>query len=151
MMTKTEVAARAFEAVSQAAETIKNDEPATINQIEPGDVCRQGDLYLVALYVPLPGKPFGSRQLAPGTTQGSRHIVKGRCKVQTVDETEAVAAINRLVPTTRGQRLFIGPQIIASGAVTITHPEHGHRTLPPGTYLTTYQRTWAQEVRRTMD
>lgn len=142
---------KAFEAVRQTAEMIKNDEPATIEQIESGDVCRQGDLYIVALDVPLTGKPFGSRQLAPGSTQGSRHVVVGRCNVQAVDEIEATKAINRLIPATRGHQLFIGPQIVASGPVTITHPEHGDRTLPAGTYLMTYQRTWAQEIRRQVD
>jgi hypothetical protein len=144
-------ATKALANVRSTAETIRNDDPATVDMIEPGDVVRQGDVYLVALDKPLAGKPFGSCQLAPGSTQGSRHVVVGKCKVQVVIETDAVKTVNRLVPATKGKQLFIGPQVIAPGPVTIEHPEHGHRTLPAGTYLTVYQRAWSQEIRRQLD
>jgi hypothetical protein len=142
----------AYESVRLAAETIRNDEHAAVPGMGTADVLRQGDLYLIALDKPLPGKPYGSRQLAPGTTQGSRHIVEGDCDVLAVDEGEATKVLNRLVPATKGHRQFVGPMVVAKDAVTIAHPEHGDRTLPAGTYLVTYQRSYARdEIRRTMD
>ncbi len=141
----------AYRRVQSAAEKILSADPATIEVVSPGDVVRQGDLYLVRLSRPIHGRPFGSRQLAPGTTQGSRHIVVGDCEIHTVDQEIATAELNQLVPATKGQQQLIGPVVLASGPVTIEHPEHGHRTLPPGTYLVTYQRTWANEIRRVAD
>lgn len=149
--TPTPDARSAYEAVRIAAETIRNDEPATIPPMEPGDCVRQGDVYIVAVDVAPAGKPYGSRQLAPGTTLGSRHIVEGDCDVLAVDKVEATRLLNRLVPATEGLEQFVGPMIIAKGPITITHPEHGWRSLPPGTYLVVGQRTWAEEVRRTAD
>jgi hypothetical protein len=144
-------ARRSFMMVAQEAEKIRNDELAFV-ELDPGSVCVQGDIYLIALDTPLPGKPYGSRQLAPGTTQGSRHIVEGDCDVLAVDEGEATKVLNRLVPATKGHRQFVGPMVVAKDAVTIAHPEHGDRTLPAGTYLVTYQRSYARdEIRRTMD
>lgn len=141
-----------YESVRIAAETIRNGEHAAIPGIGTADVLRQGDLYVTALDEPLAGKPYGSRQLAPGTTLGSRHVVEGDCDVLAVDEGEATMLLNRLVPATKGHRQFVGPMIAARGEVTITHPEHGWRTLPPGNYLVTYQRSYARdEIRRTMD
>jgi hypothetical protein len=141
----------AYETVRAAAEQIKNDEHAVIEAIEPGDVIRQGDIYLVALAKPLEGKPYGSRQLAPGTTQGSRHIVDGKCRVIEPDRTTATKALNHLIPTTTGVEQFLGPVILADEPITITHPEHGDRTLPKGSYLVVYQRAFADTLRRTMD
>jgi hypothetical protein len=142
----------AYESVRLAAETIRNDEHAAVPGMGTADVFRQGDLYVIAIDAPLAGKPYGSRQLAPGTTQGSRHVIHGDYDVLAVDEDEATKVLNRLIPATKGQRQFIGPMIVARGEVTIGHPEHGDRTLPAGTYLVTYQRSYARdEIRRTMD
>lgn len=141
----------AFDDVRMRAESIRNDESAFV-PIESGSSIRQGDLYLTAIDVRLVGEPHGSRQLAPGTTRGSRHVVEGECRVLSVDADEAVAVLNRLVPASRGQRHFVGPLIDADGPVTITHPEHGDRTLPAGIYLVTYQRSYfAEMVRRQFD
>lgn len=152
-MTKVITPSKAYSEVLSSVEKIQNDDHATIATMSPGDVLRQGDLYIIALDVPIPGgKPHRSRQLAPGNTQGSRHVAEGNCQIQTVDEDQAVSAINRLVPSTKRQRLFIGPMIIAVDHVRIAHPEHGDRTLPgDAAYIVTYQRTWANEIRRTQD
>ena len=124
--------ASAYRRVQQVAESIRSAEPATIAEIDPGDVVRQGDLYLIRLDRPIAGRPYGSRQLAPGTTQGSRHVVAGECEIRAVDDEIALLELHRLVPATRGHQQLIGPEIIADGPVTIEHPEHGHRTLPAG-------------------
>lgn len=152
-MARTITAEAAFKTVARAAERIKNDEPARVGAMSPGDVVRQGDIYVMLLDREIDGgKPSGSRQLAPGSSQGSRHVASGDCDVLTVPEREAVAAMNRLAPSTKGQPLFIGPMIVARGPVTLEHPEHGHRTIEgDSAYLVTYQRTWANEVRRALD
>jgi hypothetical protein len=147
-------AERAYYAVAKRAEAIRNDEPATIATMSPGDSVRQGDLYLTCLDEALPrttGPWPGGRQLAPGASRGSRHVAAGVREVLIVDEATAAATLARLVPKTAGKRLFFGPLLRAPDGVTIEHPEHAHRTLPPGNYLVTYQRAWADEVRRQQD
>lgn len=153
MATKTKTkAATAYQRVASSAEAICNADPATIATMSPGDVVRQGDLYLVALDVaPARAGEYDGRQLAPGATQGSRHVVVGDCELFTPDEADVAGILSRLVPATKGQRHFFGPVILARGPVTVEHPEHGHRTVPAGIYLVTQQRTWAQEIRRAMD
>lgn len=148
-------AARAYSEVARSAEKIRNAEPATIEVMDLGDVVRQGDLYLIRLsgrLEPSPERWPAGRQLAIGLTQGSRHVAEGeRCEVYAPDHESAGQALANLLPATGPQRQFFGPAIHAERAVTITHPEHGHRTLPAGDYLVTYQRVWANEVRRVAD
>lgn len=60
------------------------------------------------------------RQLAPGNTQGSRHILEGDARVY-------------LRPDERGDGTT-GPLIVTGESLsTVTHPEHRHYTLPPNT------------------
>jgi hypothetical protein len=155
MATKTETKPSARDAYGQVivtAEAIRNAEPATIAVMSAGDVVRQGDLYLVAIdEAPPPTGSYPGRQLAPGSTQGSRHVVEGECTLYTPQAASAQAILARLIPATEESRHFFGPVVLAPGPVTITHPEHGHRTLPAGTYLTTYQRAWADTLRRQVD
>jgi hypothetical protein len=153
METKTIDAHTAYAEVLRAAEEIRSDAHETIPTMSPGDVVRQGDLYLTCLEGEPPGGiAAGTRQLAPGTTRGARHVVEGECDVLRVPVAQAVAALRRVV---RGasDRQFLGPVIRARGPVTITHPEHGDRTLPGETcYLVTYQRSWStEEMRRQLD
>jgi hypothetical protein len=121
--------------------------------LDPGDNVRQGDIYVTRLGDRLPAKAgaYEGRQLAPGPTQGSRHVIVGPCTLYRPDESEAAEILGTLVPQARGQRLFIGPVIEATDAVTLEHPEHPHRTLPPGNYLVTYQRSYQDEMRRAQD
>lgn len=149
---KTMTAEKAYRQVAMAAEKIKSDDREVVATMSPGDVCRQGDIYLVCLdREPKTTGTAPSRQLAPGDTQGSRHVAAGECEVLVADEREAKAALNRLVPATKAHVPFVGPVIRAPLGVEITHPEHGDRVLPPGSYLVIYQRAWANEVRRQAD
>jgi hypothetical protein len=142
----------AYNEVARAAEAIKRDAPETIATLSPGDVVRQGDLYITCLDCePAGGVPAGTRQLAPGTTQGARHVAEGDCDVLKVPILSAIAALQRVVPRAETQQ-FVGPVLRARCSVTITHPEHGDRTLPgPACYLVTYQRAWSQTMRRQRD
>jgi hypothetical protein len=124
-------AAEAQIKIEQAAAEAKSG-LREIARIEIGQAIRQGDVYVRCL-ASLPaerGKETSVRQLAPGTTQGSRHCVEGECKIHGAPEDA-----DRLT----------GPIIEALGQVVITHPEHAHFALPAGFYQVTYQRDFAQE------
>jgi hypothetical protein len=148
MRTKTVDARAACAEVLRAAEAIRSDAPEAIPTMSPGDVVRQGDLYITCLArEPAGGILARSRQLAPGTTRGARHIVVGDCDVLRVHDGEAKAALQQVVPRA-ASRQFFGPVIRARGPVTVKHPEHGDRTLPGDAfYLVTYQRAWRGESR----
>ena len=129
-----------FERVKQQAEAIASDAEHTIPVMYIGDEVRQGDIYITRI----PGVPHGAelvesptRQLAPGTTQGSRHCLRSLDGVK--------------VYRMRNAGPLDGPIIDAPGGCTIDHPEHGNRTLPGGTYAVTYQRAFAEELRRVQD
>jgi len=102
-------------------------------------IAQQGDIYLAVLDR-IPQDVWrdtnASGQLAPGTTQGSRHCV----------DPHRVWLWHLRIPTA-----LQGPIIEAQDTCTITHPEHGHITLPPGIYQITYQRAYAAELRRITD
>mgnify|MGYP001607330100 CR=1 FL=1 len=100
---------------------------------------QQGDVYFARLaQVPQRAQRVlvNDGQLVPGHTQGSRHCV---------NPTEV-----RLWGLPQATALQ-GPIIEAPGAFTVTHPEHGHLTFPGGVYAVTYQREYAQELRRIAD
>jgi hypothetical protein len=143
METKTIDARAAYAEVLRAAEAIRSDAHETIPTMSPGDVVRQGDLYITCLAgEPARGVPAGTRRLAPGRTQGARHVIVGDCDVLRIPDAEAMMALHRVLPRA-DSRQFFGPVIRARGPVTVTHPEHGDRTLPGDAfYLVTYQRAW---------
>lgn len=128
---------RAMNDVNQTAESIRRSEPQRFPEAaSPGDALRQGDLLVTLLEV----VPQGVRkvqkppmQLAEGSTQGSRHCLDSLDGV-TVYELERRTA-------------YDGPVLYLTTERTITHPEHGHMTLPPGCYGVTYQRTVDSEQR----
>jgi hypothetical protein len=102
-----------------------------------GDTVRQGDLYFMLIdSVPLGcvriKKP--SSQLAPGTTQGSRHCLSS---------IDGVECYSLKEPT-----VYDGPVLVVNQEVTVTHPEHGDWLLPCGIYAVTYQRTEDSEGRQ---
>ncbi|HXJ41719.1 MAG TPA: hypothetical protein VNH18_20755 [Bryobacteraceae bacterium] len=130
----------AFRRVQAHAEKIKNDEPHTVETCSPGDAWAQGDILLLCLIAVPPGAtvdPKPVAQLAPGTTQGSRHCIRDLSTVK----------LWRIASPTP----LDGPVIEAPSGVTVEHPEHGDVTLPPGVYAVVYQRALAEELRRTVD
>lgn len=105
--------------------------------LKVGDVIRQGDIYLEytsPVDTSSDHVPFKDNQLAPGSTQGSRHMISGD-KLVMFKKTNA--------------RITEGPVIIAESRFKVTHPEHAHMDLPPGCYNVTYQLDFAtmQRVR----
>ncbi len=104
-----------------------------VRTIQAGEFCRQGDVYLARVDDAHPrGQPTADRQLAHGTTKGSRHTAHGAVEVfeSAIDD-----------PLT-------GPVICATSRFELRHPEHSDFSLPSGTYQVTYQRDWAAEQRR---
>jgi hypothetical protein len=132
----------ALMSVREAAETIKNSDTQRFSEAASvGECWRQGDVYIEVLegidsekHV-VDKKP--SLQLAPGDTQGSRHILDSDAGVE-------------FFRVENGNALD-GPVMRLSQERTITHPEHGNVVLPPGCYGIVYQRAHAEEIRRQMD
>lgn len=155
MKTLTLTPAKAFAKVQSVAEKIKNDETASVGTVSKGDVIRQGDIYLVAIgSLPSTARRITDRQLAPGTSQGSRHVLKGECEVYEADRQEVAVLIGgAMVPQkVEIHAELIGPVFRAVGEVEVDHPEHGNRVLPAGeVFATYYQRQFAEEIRRQAD
>jgi hypothetical protein len=131
---------RAFGELSKHAEKIKNDEHQTAGEMTVGDAWAQGDLALVLLDA-VPGgatvDPCPQLQLAPGTTQGSRHCL---------ESLEGISVYRHADPTP-----LDGPILDAPPGLRVNHPEHGDVTLRPGVYAVVYQRAFADELRRVQD
>lgn len=136
-------AEKSLASVQATAEQIKSGEAQRFPEAaSPGDAWRQGDVYIEFLdrvpdgAVKLNKKQHGC-QLAPGATQGSRHVLDSLVGV----------TMYRLPEST----VLDGPVLVTSRERTVTHPEHGDVVLPPGTYGITYQREYAEELRRVAD
>lgn len=133
MKTATEVHDGVQAAAMQAS-------PATrvVEAMLPGQAIRQGDIYLIRLAAIPPNLPpvAPGRQLAPGTTRGSRHCVDGSVSLYEIP----------------GAGRLDGPLVVATERFRVTHPEHAHFSLPPGAYQVRYQRNFAVEsIERVMD
>ena len=139
-MASTKVTARAFGDLARHAEKIKNDQHQSVGVMSAGDAWAQGDLLLVMI----PGVPAGcekiahpSAQLAPGSTQGSRHRLASLTGLTLYRRTNGT--------------VLDGPVVEAPAGCRVNHPEHGDVTLPPGVYAVVYQRAYAAELRRVQD
>ena len=123
--------------IQEQAERIKSDETQQFPEAaSPGDCWRQGDIYITLLDA-LPKNVVvqkkNSRQLAPGTTQGSRHCL---------DSLEGVT-----IYELETQEMLDGPIIFLKEERAVEHPEHGDVVLPPGVYQISYQRSLDSEER----
>lgn len=139
----------AIKAVKQSAESMHAAKTQRIGSPSLGDAVRQGDLYLVCVSKLPDAKETTERKLAPGETQGSRHVLQGDCVIVTgvnltsYPNDQAVSKIHQALA---------GPAFYCKGDVTVTHPEHGDQILPEGTtWQVIYQQVWAEEVRRVRD
>ncbi len=125
----------------ESAATKHSPDVRRVATMDVDEVARQGDVYLTRIDKMPKGRAVKDRQLAPGTSKGSRHVIG----------TEVDCAI--VMPAKRGP--LDGPCIDAKSRLVIEHPEHGWLDLPPGQYRTTYQRDFAreraEEVRRVQD
>jgi len=146
-MTTTKAINRDLTNLRKSVESMDAAKTERIGAASPGDVVRQGDLYLVCLESSAGTRIVNDRQLSPGTTQGSRHVAEGDCVIRVGGVHEAIAKQHAGVPLE-----LVGPSIECLGDVTVTHPEHGDRVLPAGTnWAVVYQRAYADEIRRVQD
>jgi hypothetical protein len=140
-MPSTVKATSAFRSVQQQAEKIKSDEPHRFPEAaSANDYHRQGDVLIWKLDAMPAGCVLDTKpnaQLAPGDTQGSRHILDSLAGVEIFQRQQRDA--------------LQGPILRTSTERTITHPEHGDVILPAGCYEITYQRQFAEELRRVQD
>ena len=145
MSTKAKEVSEVQASVVEMRESVEGSTAAdtkTLNaaDLKLGNVVRQGDIYLTLISDLPEGKASIDMQLAPGESQGSRHILKGDVSIVEVKSFKNVNAA------------LIGPAFKCNSAVEVTHPEHGNVILPEGTiWQTTYQQSYADEVRRVQD
>jgi hypothetical protein len=125
MATATKVRKR--KSGQQAPERIVNDSPRTFTDADfpVGSVAHQGDVILVRLAVMPAGvsKPRQSRQVADGTTQGSRHILDGGVAFDFAAPGDVAKAIRSVCPKADVGEQYIGP--VFTTPCVLTHPEHG--------------------------
>lgn len=133
-------AVQEFQTLKSHAEAIQNDAEHEVATVSDGDAWAQGDVMPVAI----PAVPKGATriarplsQLAPGTTQGSRHCLRSLDGVTLYVMPDAT--------------VLDGPVIDAPEGCAVDHPEHGNVILPPGVYVVIYQRAYADELQRVQD
>lgn len=107
-------------------------ETRVVDAMEIDDWVRQGDVYLVRIARADDWKETKNRQLAIGTTIGSRH---------TVDDSVTVLAnpTNGQVMREGVKTVCRGPQVVSNDRFTVGHPEHADISLPGGTYQVQFQ------------
>lgn len=130
--------AEAHAKIAAAAERPLSD-VRHVAKIKVGQFIRQGDIYLTRIAKRAPNwQPTGNRQLAPGTSPGSRHVVGAGPRLFVSPE-----AIPREV---KGRTVrLLGPQVEADKSFALEHPEHAHFELPAGTYQVSFQLDYAQQ------
>jgi hypothetical protein len=101
--------------------------------MQVGEWIRQGDVYVIRVDEKTPkGDPLGTRQVALGTSNGSRHVADG-------PRVEVFRAV--------GASEFDYCVVTSPEWWALTHPEHAHFELPCGTYLVRHQRDIATRRR----
>jgi hypothetical protein len=116
------------------AERICNDESKLLASFEVGDVSHQGDIIIVRIAsLPRSARPRSNRQLAEGTTQGSRHVLT-RGDVYDANVRE-VASLLKDATRVDVETRYVGPVFVSPADPTaddLTHPEHGNQGFPAG-------------------
>ena len=116
-------------------------ESRTVDTIDIGQFARQGDVYLVKIDSIKFLKTTDNRQLAPGSTLGSRHTVDGSVSVFVNPYGAQVERINE------AKFRCVGPQIESKDRFTVSHPEHADISLPAGCYQVMFQVDAANQRR----
>lgn len=142
-MTTMEKKVASREVDSAVRETIVNDDPKMLESFSVGDVSHQGDLVIVCVEsLPPSATPRSERQLAIGTTKGSRHVLE-RGELFDCFPLDVVAAI-KAANGVEVDGAFVGPMFISPDEPTdsdLTHPEHGNQGFPAGAVCAVvYQR-----------
>jgi len=129
--------ATAVSAVQSITSAKPDAEVRICRRLSIGQALHQGDVYLHRVADDWPrGAKLGTRQVAVGTTIGSRHVAEG--------EDAEVFAGSKLPGTVKPhsdvpESAYLGPVVVAPSGFTLTHPEHAHHVCPAGVYQVTYQ------------
>lgn len=131
-------------------EQVVNNAPRLFDVFEVGYRSHQGDLIIIRIAsLPPSARPRENRQLAEGTTQGSRHIL-ARGTPYDCDAAEVAEAIKSATKRMVAEQ-YIGPVFVSPDAPTendLTHPEHGDQGFPAGAVCAVvYQRNLDAEER----
>ena len=120
------------QAVSTNHEPIINDESKFHEAFGTGDAVHQGDIMVIGIgAIPSGARNRKSRQLADGSTQGSRHVMT-RGKVFDCDPV----AVSQAIKDATGIRVdarYCGPVFVSPENPTaddLDHPEHGNHGFP---------------------
>jgi len=136
-------AIESFNKVKAQVESIVNDSPQSLANMEPLDEWRQGDVRIIRLPDNfeeglLTRRDKVNLQVAPGSTVGSRH---------TLDSDEGVTEYSL-----KDANALDGPVMKFTLSRSLLHPEHGDCVdMPPGWYAFPGQRSFAEELRRVLD
>lgn len=123
----------------EAEKNVQDKRIIKVHQI--GNTIRQGDIYIHMVSEDHPvGERIKEKQLAPGTNQGSRHILNG----------DIIIYQGIVLPKHIKNYIPLGPAFSVKSVATITHPEHAHVELPKGSYQITYQID-ARTMHRVLD
>ena len=114
--------------------TITKKKKIVVESIKINQYIRQGDVYIRRIEKITGIKKISNRQLAPGLTKGSRHMVD-----------DSVDLFDGFIPLNESPNFTFGPQIKAKKSFKITHPEHADFTLPAGNYQVSYQCDWIRQ------
>lgn len=133
------------EHATMLAEKVIPGQPAILNEAASvGDGIWQGDLGIEIVemvppdYVLVENPTDNDRQLVPGNTQGSKHILKS------INSVKLYRPDNW--PNIDG---LLGPCLVVTEDTVIVHPTHGSVTITAGhTVLCRYQREWDQEQKQ---
>lgn len=130
---KTATEKTATEAFQEVSASTPLTDTRFVDKMDTGQWVRQGDVYLVRIESIASGsKPTTNRQLAPGSTLGSRHTVGKDVEVFTDNRAGKVMKIGI-------KHKCFGPQLRSDSHFLVMHPEHAHISLPPGCYQVQYQ------------
>lgn len=129
--------------LTEKAIKLNRKETRNVKNIPIGKVIRQGDIYIHRVTDNHPiGDMLSIRQIADGTSIGSRHILIGDVKVY--QGIQLPSYVNKLWPL--GYTFDVGKE-----GATVTHPEHAHIDIcVEGRYVVTHQMD-IQTMRRVSD
>ena len=114
--------------------TITKKKKIVIEHIGINKYIRQGDIYIRRIEKITGTKKINNRQLATGSTKGSRHMVD-----------DSVELFDGFIFLKNSPKFIFGPQIKAKKCFLITHPEHADFILPAGNYQVSYQGDWIRQ------
>lgn len=129
-ITKDTPIGKAIKELTRLAKKNKDASPRDLRDIQVGEIGHQGDIYVHCAPGDHPyGPELASRQLAEGSTQGSRHMAVGKLKVY--------ASIKN--PPSATSLALLGPVVVASEPWRLEHPEHAMHLYPAGVFAIVHQ------------